>query len=270
MISLTKDKRMLGYASLNVYPNILHFVTTRQGGCGEGAYATFNCSHYCGDSPEHVQQNRRMLLDGLSCKPKELVIPIQVHGTEILCIDNAYLSASREQKERMLNGVDALITRETDCCLCVSTADCVPVLLYDKAHQVVAVVHAGWRGTVAGIVRDTLKRMNVLFGTEGGGVIVCIGPSISLDSFEVGEEVYEAFREKGFDMPRISMWNQKTDKHHIDLWESNRIQLLEFGIPACQIESADICTYIHHENFFSARRLGIKSGRILSGISILS
>ena len=88
-------------------------------------------------------------------------------------------------------------------------------------------------------------------------------------NFEVGEEVYEAFRMNGFAMDYISEWKPETHKHHIDLWAANRMQLLDFGVPGEQIETSGICTYMRHEEFFSARRLGIKSGRILSGIMIV-
>ena len=270
MISLTEDKRMLGYESLCSYPNISHFVTTRKGGYSEGTYASFNCSHYCGDDSENVYRNRGLLVESLSQRPQELIVPVQTHGTEIRLIDKSYMIASPEQKREMLQGVDALLTAETGCCLCISTADCVPILLYDKTHQAVAAIHAGWRGTVDYILRSTLTKMEEVFGTKGTDVLACIGPSISLQSFEVGEEVYETFQNKGFDMPCISSRNETTRKYHIDLWEANRMQLSEFGVPDSQIEIAGICTYIHHDEFFSARRLGIKSGRILSGISILT
>lgn len=268
MISLTRDSRMLGYESLNSYPNISHFVTTRRGGCGEGAYASFNCSHYCGDTPEHVRQNRERLLEGLLQRPMELIVPVQTHGTEVLCVDASFHGLSEGQKAEILHGIDAVITSEPGHCICISTADCVPVLIYDRTHRVVAAVHAGWRGTVASILRIALEKMNQYFGTEGQDVIACIGPSISLEAFEVGEEVYETFRAHGFDMSRIAVWNEKTGKHHLDLWEANRGQLLEFGVPERQIEVAGICTYAHWQEFFSARRLGIRSGRILSGIMI--
>lgn len=135
-----------------------------------------------------------------------------------------------------------------------------------QAAQVVAAVHAGWRGTVNFIVGHTLEQMRTVYGTEGSEVVACIGPGISLESFEVGDEVYDTFRLNGFDMSRISYRKTETGKYHIDLWEANRQQLLDFGVPGCQIEVSGICTYIHHDEFFSARRLGIASGRILSGI----
>lgn len=188
----------------------------------------------------------------------ELVVPVQTHGTEILHIEDTFTGLSPEQKEKSLYGIDALITAEPGYCICISTADCVPVLMYDRTHQAIAAVHAGWRGTVAHILRDTLEKMHRIFGTEGKDVTACIGPSISLESFEVGEEVYEAFKEQDFDMLRISTWNGQTGKHHLDLWEANRIQLLSFGVPDSQIELSGICTYTHCDEFFSARRLGIR------------
>lgn len=150
---------MLGYESLSSYSNISHFVTTRQGGCSEGNYASFNCTPYSGDEAEKVRRNQTLLMEGMSQIPEELVIPVQTHETNYLLIGDAYLSASSQQRQEMLHGVDALITREPGYCLCISTADCVPVLVYDKKHGAIAAIHAGWRGTVAYIVRDTLLRM---------------------------------------------------------------------------------------------------------------
>lgn len=270
MISLTDNRKMLGYELLSAYPNISHFVTIRHGGYSEGAYASFNCSPFSGDDLERVEKNQMLLLQSLSCVPEHLIIPFQTHGTKILSIDDSFLGVCGRQQQEMLNGIDALITTHPRCCICISTADCIPVLLYDRAHHVVAAIHAGWRGTVEHIVRLTLEKMRAVYGTEGKEVVGCIGPGISLQSFEVGDEVYEAFRLNGFDMKRISFRHSVTHKYHIDLWEANRQQLLDFGVSEAQIEMADICTYIRHEDFFSARRLGIKSGRILSGIMINS
>ena len=260
---LTSDNRMLEYGIMKPYSNISCFSTTRHGGCGEGNYATFNCTHYCGDRPEHVKANLDFVKAYLkNAKANQegcveaLVIPRQTHTTNVRVITEV-------PSEEDLHEVDAVVTHLKGFCLCVSTADCVPVLIYDKAKGVIAAVHAGWRGTVGRIVEKTLEVMRTHYGTEGKDVVACIGPGISLESFEVGDEVYTAFAEAGFDMDRIAT---KYEKWHLDLWEANRMQLLAQGVLPEHIEVAGICTFQWHEDFFSARRLGIKSGRILSGI----
>ena len=249
---------MLGYGIMKPYSNISCFSTTRHGGCGEGTYATFNCTHYCGDNSEHVKTNLENLGALLPERPRVFVIPRQTHTTNVRIITDV-------PTQEELQDVDAVVTHLKGFCLCVSTADCVPILIYDKKKQVIAAVHAGWRGTVGRIVEKTLEVMKLHYGTDGKDVIACIGPSISLESFEVGDEVYEAFAEAGFEMERIA---KKYEKWHLDLWEANRLQLLAHGVLPEHIEVAGICTYQQHEDFFSARRLGIKSGRILSGIQM--
>ena len=257
MSGVLSNSRMLEYELMKSYPNIFCFSTTRHGGCGVGTYASFNCTHYCGDNSEHVAANRRTLGTLFPEEPSALIIPVQTHGVKIQEI----ISLPVDESE--LEGVDAVMTSLPGCCLCVSTADCIPVLLYDTVRQVVAAIHAGWRGTVAGIVEKVLNAMSVRYGTEGKDVVACIGPGISMESYEVGDEVYELFASAGFDMQRIA---RKYDKWHIDLWEANRLQLLAQGVMARNIEVAGICTYKEYEHFFSARRLGIRSGRILTGI----
>ena len=268
MISLTKRKELKGYKSLKAYPEVAHFVTTRHGGISSGAYASFNCSPYTNDSSMNLIRNRHWLFQLMKWEIQELFIAEQRHGAASMVIDKWYFDTSEGIRQDLLIGIDALITNVPGYCVCVTTADCVPVLLYDKKLQVVASIHAGWKGTVKHIVSNVLEHMNQKFGTQGEDVIACIGPSISLASFEVGDEVYEAFKESGFDMSLISVKKRKTGKYHIDLWEANRIELLNAGVPAEQIEVAGICSYIHHDEFFSARRLGIDSGRTLSGIMI--
>lgn len=258
MKGLTSDKRMLEYGQMKSYSNISCFSTTRYGGCSEGSYASFNCTHYCGDNPEHVVRNKEILCSLLPPCLVKLVVPCQTHGTNVKVI------ASPSDAE-VLEDVDALVTSMPGYCLCVSTADCIPVLLYDKEKQVVAAVHAGWRGTVGHIVGNTLRTMRNTYATDEKDIIACIGPGISLGAFEVGDEVYWAFEEAGFDMSRIS---RKETKWHIDLWEANRLQLLEEGVLEGNIEVAGICTYQSFDTFFSARRLGFLSGRILSGIML--
>lgn len=265
MKRLTSDNKMLGYELMKAYPNISCFSTTRHGGCSKGNYASFNCNGYCGDAAEDVARNREILCKLLSPDPVELVIPHQTHSAEVRIVDAAYINRCKEEQAALLEGVDALVTNIAGYCLCVSTADCVPILLYDRNKHVIAAIHAGWRGTVARIVQKTLSLMKERYATQGKDIIAGIGPSISLKAFEVGEEVYDAFREAGFDMHLIA---RKEAKWHIDLWEANRRQLLAGGVKVENIEVSGLCTYYNNDDFFSARRQGINSGRILSGIMI--
>lgn len=259
------DKRMLVYGLNKSYTDIFCFSTMRHGGCSIGDYSSFNCTHYCGDRPENVENNKKILSDVMPCKPLCMAVPRQVHGTDVFAIDEGFLSMSEEEQMNVLEGKDAVVTCQKGVCLCVSTADCIPVLLYDERNGCIAAVHAGWRGTVGRIVEKTLDKMAYWYGTRPEDVHAVIGPGISLLSFEVGNEVFDAFSRAGFDMDIIS---RKYDKWHIDLWEANRLQLVASGVKASNIEISGICTYISHEDFFSARRLGINSGRILSGIML--
>jgi YfiH family protein len=256
MIKLTQDNRMLGYELLKPYPDIFCFVTTRHGGYGTGNYATFNCTSYTDDDAMVVKRNQEHLLEALPAGT-HLIIPHQVHDIRIQQI----IDGTED-----LEDYDALMTKEKGFCLCISTADCVPIMLYDTKNKAIAAVHAGWRGTVKRIVMHALHLMHDVYGTDGKDVLACIGPSISLESFEVGDEVYDTFKDNDFDMSLISKKNRQTGKYHIDLWQANQLQLLSCGILKEHIQVAGLCTYIHQDMFFSARRLGISSGRILSGI----
>lgn len=176
-------------------------------------------------------------------------------------------------KAATLEGVDAVMTDVPQVCVSVSTADCIPILIYDRVHHAVAAVHAGWRSTVLRISEAVLQAMADAYGTRPQDVEAAIGPGISLEAFEVGDEVYEAFRTAGFPMeemarryPATGDGSGRMEKWHLDLWQANRGLLEGCGVPSARIHLAGVCTYLHSERFFSARRLGIRSGRILNGI----
>lgn len=266
MIHLTTDKRMLEYSSMKPYSNIFCFSTTRHGGYSSGEYASFNCNSFCGDNPAAVEENRKLLCRLMPEQPRRLIIPHQTHQTETRIVDEGFLSHPEEEQRQLLEGIDALTTDCKGVCICVSTADCVPILYYDTRQQAIAAIHAGWRGSVSRIVTRTLQVMRDAYGTRGEDLVACIGPSISPDAFEVGDEVYERFRSEGFDMDCIAI---RREKWHINLWEANRFQLLEAGVQSENIELTGICTWMNVGDFFSARRQGIASGRILSGIMLM-
>lgn len=237
------------------------FTTTRLGGVSEGFYGSFNINTYCGDTPEHIAANKKRLARRLHIPATHILMPHQVHGDRVKRIDEDFLLEDAES----LEGYDAMMTWTPGICIGVSTADCTPILLYDAKRRTCAAVHAGWRGTVKRIVQKTIERMGINYATEPQDLHAVIGPCISIKNFEVGDEVYEAFANEGFDMNTIS---KKYEKWHIDLPECNRQQLLGAGVPARNITVSPVCTFMQSDSYFSARRLGIQSGRIFTAIII--
>ena len=241
----------------NMGTSVTAFSTTRQGGCSTGNYAAFNINGYCGDDEVHIAANKVALCGLLGIDSNRLVMPHQVHDCVVRRIDGP--------QQGVIEGVDAVMTDVPQLCIGVSTADCIPVLLYDSTHRAVSAVHAGWRGTVLRIVQKAVEAICDAYGTAPADLQAVIGPGISLDSFEVGDEVYDQFLSAGFDMQPIS---RREAKWHIDLPMCNRLQLMETGVPADHIQMTNICTYQQYDRYFSARRLGIQSGRIYTGILI--
>lgn len=254
-------------------PDVVAFSSTRHGGMSTGHYSSFNINRYCGDSDEHISRNRELLCRVLGISDDRLLMPHQTHGTRVAHIDEAFLSLTTAERQATLESTDAVMTDVSGVCIAVSTADCIPVLLYDACHHAACAVHAGWRGTLARIAEKAVAAMAEVYGSRPSGLVAQIGPGISLDSFEVGQEVYDAFSAAGFDMACISRLypsaaDAQTEKWHIDLPGCNRQQLEACGMRHEAIALSGICTYKECDTFFSARRLGIHSGRILTAIML--
>ena len=253
---------------------VVAFSSTRHGGYSQGHYAAFNINNYCGDDPAAIQKNREALCHLLGIEDKRLLMPHQVHRAEVAYINTSFLDLTPEEQKGKLEGIDAIITNIPGFCIGVSTADCIPLLLFDGRRRVACAVHAGWRGTVQRIAEKAVAAMTACYGSQPSDVVAQIGPGISLKSFEVGQEVYDAFAAEGFCMEEISrlmpssqgIENEK--KWHIDLPACNRLQLLEAGLQNEQIHTLPVCTYEQHADYFSSRRLGIHSGRIFTGIML--
>ncbi len=200
--------------------------------------------------------------------PYPVIQPHQTHQDKIVAVDNPNLT--RED----LEGVDALVTTLEGVAIGVRSADCVPVLLYDPVHRVVAAVHSGWRGTVQWIVAKTLRLLEKQFGTSTCDVQAMIGPCICNDCFQVGPEVVQAFREALF--PEFifsyrepgSVDEPMKEGHHIDLVEANAWLLTSHGVLPENITRSGVCTY-KDERFPSARReKNVKCERIINVIRL--
>ena len=217
------------------------------------------------DNPDRVIANRQRLCRSLGIDT--LISPRQIHGTKVLSITDEFIRLSKPEQTACLDGVDAVMTDCPSVAIAMSTADCVPVLLYDTVHRACAAVHAGWRGMAGHIVRRSIDEMVNMYGTVPSDLYVAVGPSIGPDNFEVGDEVVQTFDSEGFDVNRIAH-RYPSGRFHIDLWAAAVEELTVCGVDLSRIEVAGICTRAHDWEFFSARSLGFHSGRFLTGIYI--
>jgi polyphenol oxidase len=257
---------IIHYPILSRFPELQHFCTTRQGGVSLGTYGTFNISPFSGDNTENQQANFSILASKLQNLPQQIIFPYQTHSDKVKIINSDFFELPESDKITYLDGIDALITNIQLVCIGVTTADCVPILIYDRVNKVIAAVHAGWRGTCSRIVEKTIQQMIITYGTKPEDVFASIGVSISPVAYNVGEELVEEFEKANFPIPEI--FNRHDNELYLNLWEANKWLLMQSGIPENQIEVAGICSFTNSNDYFSARKLGIKSGRMLSGIML--
>ena len=176
----------------------------------------------------------------------------QVHGTDVLVVEKP---GSSEK-------YDAQITNKPDVFLVASIADCTPVLIYDPVHKAVAAVHAGWRGTVGGIVSKTLAKMHEAYGTLGSDCKAFIGACISYKNFEVGDDVAQHFD------AALKRFDPGKQKWFVDLKAANKAQLLAAGLKPEHIEVSDYCTVENNDLFFSHRKEKGRTGRMMAVIGM--
>jgi YfiH family protein len=234
------------------------------------------------DTPQNITAFSTTRDGGVTIDIPRLLMPLhQTHETTTVIVDEAFLGKNPLEQALALDGVDALSTHLPNVCICVRTADCIPVLLWDDEQQVVSAVHAGWKGTQKRIVEANLEVLRQTYGIEAKHLHAIIGPGIGPESFEVGDEVYELFANAGFPMEKLAKkyppMKPNTpnglpshrgeglgSKWHIDLWECNRLQLINKGVNPQNIHVSGIDTYQNYDRFFSARRNF--NGRIINGI----
>jgi YfiH family protein len=232
------------------YPELVAAQSTRHGGVSPYPFTSLNLGLHTNDDPANVLENRRKFFSKLGVDPSSVAHSHQVHGDQILVIEQA----------GAYQGYDALITNLPNIFCCVTIADCTPILVYDPKHRAVAAIHAGWRGTAQKIVHKTLARMQEVFETQGKDCCAYIGTCIAECSYEVGAEVAEHFdnRHKRFDTNR--------NKFFVDLKSANKTQLLAAGLQENQIEVSPHCTFVQNDQYFSHRKEKGKTGRMLAGI----
>lgn len=220
-------------------------------------YAGFNACHYTGDSVEHISECRAALCDELAISRASLVIPRQTHSLNVAVIDHY------PDEGETIDNVDALVTALPGVALAINTADCVPLLMADTEAGVVAAVHSGWRGTVGRIAARAVDAM-VALGANLDHINAYMGPHICEDCFEVGPEVAERFEAEFAGGDTV---NYSFAKPHVNLARAIQLTLADSGLSGGNVHfHSSLCSHCHPHRFFSARRLGINSGRTLSVI----
>lgn len=218
--------------------------TTRQGGVSAAPYASLNLGDHVGDDPGAVAANRRILRAGLPAEPLWLK---QVHGKGIADADHAV----------GVPEADGSVARKPAIVCAVLTADCLPVLLCDRAGTVVAAAHAGWRGLADGVVEAAVKSMAV----EAGEILAWLGPAIGPQAFEVGGEVRQIFMEYDPAAAMAFIPSAHAGKWLADIYQLARQRLARIGVG--QVYGGEYCTHAEAERFFSYRRDGV-TGRMAS------
>lgn len=247
------EKNSLRYARFScfdLFPFVRAAFSTRIGGISEAPFDRLNLGMTTGDTEENVTVNRNRFFHALGIDPGSVVVQRQVHDTHSEYVDRSCL----------LESTDAAYTDQPNVFLTVSAADCVPVLFVEPQKKIVGVIHAGWKGTQKEIVYQTIEKVKKQYNMDGTHITAVIGPSISVNRYEVGEEVAGQFD------PAFVV-RDGVNKPHLDLWKANQAQLKKAGVVNTFVSG--YCTFDRQDLFFSHRGSGGRSGRMLGVIGIL-
>lgn len=207
------------------------------------------------DDINDIEKNKEIFAFGIGIDTNQIVRAKQTHSDNILIAHEA----------GCFENCDALITNKANIFLAVSTADCVPILIFDKSNNAIAAIHAGWKGTMMSLVKKTLQTMYDLYGTIGNNCYAYIGPCIHQCSFEVENDVSDNFNSQ-----YINQDINNPKKYFLDIRQHNFDQLLAFGIPYEHVEVSNYNTYEHTDLFYSHRKENGMTGRMWSGIMIMN
>jgi len=234
--------------------------STRLGGRSRGVFATLNLGLHVGDDPEAVLTNRALFCAAVGLDHRQLVACAQVHGHEVAVVGAADRGRGAFDPALAVSGVDGLATNIPGVPLITFFGDCVPLFLFDPVRRAIALVHAGWRGTLSRIGACALAVLQEHYGTSPAAVLAAVGPAIGPCCYAVGPDVAAAFAREfpGGDVVRGSpdgVWR-------VDLWTANWRVLREAGVGAANIAVAGRCTACALDEFFSHRASGGKTGRM--------
>ena len=232
---------------MGIFPDNVNFLSTSRnikGGSSSGNFANFNLAFHLNDNKEkNVLQNRSILKDYYEL-PSDPVWINQTHSS--ICIEASLTESAVE--------ADASFTSNPGIVCAILTADCLPVFVSKKDGSMVGVAHAGWRGLLSGVIENLIET----FHSNGDDLVVHLGPAISKNYFEVGDEIKDLYLSQNNNFSRSFSFNK--DKYYLDLYDAAKVILESFNITL--ISGGDRCTFRESDEFFSYRRDGINSGRM--------
>ena len=245
----------LEYLRADALEGVVHCFSTRYGGVSEGYLSSLNLGVHRGDTPENLQKNYEILGAAVGFRPEDLVFTHQIHSAIVRRVGKG------NRGEGLLRPVpcdcDGLITNEPGVALAAFSADCTPILLFDPVRGAVGAVHAGWRGTAAGIVKKAVEAMTREFGTDPADLRAAIGPCIGPCCFETGPEVPEAMR-NALGAEAETAVRPVGEKYYVNLKELNRLWLRRSGVE--RIDVSPDCTHCQPNRFWSHRHTGFDRG----------
>ena len=243
-----------------------HAISTRFGGVSSAPYNSLNLALHVGDNSADVRENRKRFALALGLEAAKIVTPEQVHGDTVYQVTQKDAGRGNADYADAIKATDALITNEPGIPLMLCYADCTPIMLLDPVKKAGAVVHGGWKGTVASIVVKTLQAMGKAYGTLPQDCLAVIGPAIGGCCYEVGTDLAERFR-KTFPVFADKIVKEGANPR-LDLPMTNKLQLMAAGVPEENIDMASVCTECNAEVFYSYRADNGKTGRIAAMLAL--
>lgn len=269
MISNTAgDIRTFHFDNLSGCRDIKHFISTRVAGFGAPPFHSLNLGFKTADDSHNVLRNRRKLAEAMGIPLDNFTVTKQIHEAKVTVITSGLKGKGALDYESGLDATDAMVTNESDICLMVLLADCVPILFHDPVRRVVAAAHSGWKGTVKRISHEVIRVMTQEFGCAPGDILAGVGPSIGQCCYQVGPEVISGVRDALGSMDGLVDRESSDGRGYLDLWETNRRLLVNAGIPDENIEVAGMCSLCNADLFFSERHHP-GTGRFGVGIMLL-
>lgn len=256
------------------FPEITAGFTSRLGGVSQAPFSTLNCGLHVNDNEADVVRNRKRIADALGQPFTSFTYGEQVHGKDIAIVSLNEQGMGRNSRETALQAKDGFITKEKGIFLCAQFADCVPLFFYDPVQRVVGLAHAGWKGTVLNISMATISLMTHTFGSQPSDIRAAIGPSIGTCCYEVDETVASRVRQvleetQSTHEEREAVITDKcNDKYMLNLQQLNRKLIEQAGILSSHIEVTQLCTSCRTDLFFSHRKEGGSTGRMIAWIGL--